>query len=202
MTYRNQNYMTNILIHNEVAKNQKKSKKNYILSFFTNNQNLQERCYGLLHTTGESYKDLIQIKIDTLSTKSSLDQYVYWINKSAENNLKEPYKLYKSKKKANSPFYLSFDIDITNGLEPKSCLGTFYSDSEGESEEASGTIDITGEVLNGYIQIKGRDDIQDQRFDGKILYIIPNFEIDGETIYQLYEDDGNTSYNFYIKLSE
>lgn len=77
-----------------------------------------------------------------------------------------------------------------------------YNNAQGDELWGTGTVQTTGVENNGYTQVKILTNDTDASFINQLVYIDSTSQPDGETLYPLYSDAGETSLDIYVKISE
>lgn len=93
------------------------------------------------------------------------------------------------------------DDDGEEEYTPQTYSFTSYGDDEGETEWGTGTVETTGVVTNGFTEVEVKTNSTDQEFVGQKFFISSEAEADGNTLYPLYSDAGETAAGIYVKIS-
>lgn len=199
MAYRNQNYMTNKLIKQEVDKYQKKASDEQISYTFNSYGDAAGTISwgtGTVKTTGIENRGLTEVEVITNSPEESFVGQKFFITSSAKTDNTTIYPLYTNIDKTKAGIY------VTIGETEKTVYSfTSYADTEGETEWGSGTVKLTGVTSKGYTQVEVVTNSPEESFVGQKFYIASDVDADNTTIYQLYTDAGTTSANIYVKIS-
>lgn len=202
MAYRNQNYMTNKLIKQEVDKYQKKildEEINYTFNSYGDAEGTVSWGTGTVKTTGIKNRSLTEIEVVTNSTDQSFIGKKFFVISDAKTDNTTIYPLYTDLNKTKAGIYVT--IGTTQNTEETIYSFTSYDDSNGTTEWGTGTVKLTGVVSNGYTQVEVVTNSTDQSFIGQKFYITSDADANNTTIYQLYTDAGTTGAGIYVKIS-
>lgn len=214
MAYRNQNYMTNRKIKEEVDKNQKEYQvpQNeipfepvlYYFKSFGDNQGNELWGEGTVETTGVETNNYTEVKIKTNSTDSNFIGQKVFIISNANPDGTTLYPLYSDAGTTAMNIYVKISTSAITDEEPFVPI-TYqfisFGDNQGETKWGEGTVNTTGVENNGYTEVEVKTNSTDQEFVGQKFFIISSANPDGTTLYPLYTDAGTTSANIYVKIN-
>lgn len=213
MAYRNQNYITNRKIKEEVDKNQKGYSEEVIEEFepqtyyFQSYDDAQGTTLwgsGTVQTTGVEENNFTQVKILTNDTNASFINQTVFVASSAIADATTLYPLYSDAGTTAMNIYVKISTSVITDEEPFVPI-TYqfisFGDDQGETKWGEGTVNTTGVENNGYTEVEVKTNSTDQKFVGQKFFIISSANPDGTTLYPLYTDAGTTSANIYVKIN-
>lgn len=209
MAYKNQNYMTNFTIKENINKNQKQiidEIKNYSFTSYGDAEGETEWGSGTVQTTGRQNRGLTEVEVITNSSNQSFVGQKFYIISSAQANNTTLYPLYANLDKDKVGIYVKIEeieeIEEEVQQEQKATYSFIsYSDSEGTTETGSGTIEETGVTEGDYTQMEFKTNSNNQSLVGQKFYIASAAKTNNTTIYRIYSDAGTTETDTYMKIS-